>query len=581
MKRRKKRQRRQEQQGEDGEALLQRGRGRRSGEVDSGGNSAGRGGDDSSRSDLECENGDRSGSDPRSEFELREGEELSLEGIATIAVAQGCLAVQGYLITPERGGVTVCGNASVGWPLRCRPVFHGRYSTKGPERPERCVVRLEDASVDGVSGLAYDAGDQASTSSSGISRSRTYQHDVSPAPDAEAAPGGWSTCLEAVVEDLCDSRSSSAPLSEITALVCGPRNAGKSSFCRQLVNSLLNSNPVVAYLEGDCGQPEFTPPGSVSLVFVDSVVVGPPFMHPRRPVRACFVGDTTPKTDPALYLSSVEDLVGWYSNEGRAALARHLASTGRRGGEELAPLVINTPGWVKGLGFEVLDRLVRRVRPKHLVQLTTGTARDLPSPAESGWEELGLAVRLPPAHSHGPPSGVSAADTRSLMWLSFCHQCSGTALDLRGTLAQLHSKAAAGLCRTPPFRASLGSLTVMSPSPLEFPSSLLPAVLNASLVGLARKEDIGGGACYPFLGFGIVRSVDVGSGDVFLLTNVGEEELQEVGVLVLGSVRLPQQLLQNETFQAPYVARGAVTAEGVGAGAIKGRNNMRRGRLEG
>ena len=49
MKRRKKRQKRQEQQGEDGEALLQRGRGRRSGEVDSGGDSAGRGGDDSSR----------------------------------------------------------------------------------------------------------------------------------------------------------------------------------------------------------------------------------------------------------------------------------------------------------------------------------------------------------------------------------------------------------------------------------------------------------------------------------------------------------------------------------------------------
>ena len=294
MKRRKKRQRRQEQQGEDGEALLQRGRGRRSGEVDSGGDSAGCGGDDSSRSDLECENGDRSRLGPSLRVRAEEGEELSLEGIATIAVAQ-CLAVQGYLITPERGGVTVCGNASVGWPLRCRPVFHGRYSTKGPERPERCVVRLEDASVDGVSGLAYDAGDQASTSSSGISRSRTYQHDVSPAPDAEATPGGWSTCLEAVVEDLCDSRSSSAPLSEITALVCGPRNAGKSSFCRQLVNSLLNSNQVVAYLEGDCGQPEFTPPGSVSLVFVDSVVVGPPSCTRAGPSGRASSGTPPPK----------------------------------------------------------------------------------------------------------------------------------------------------------------------------------------------------------------------------------------------------------------------------------------------
>ena len=42
------------------------------------------------------------------------------------------------------------------------------------------------------------------------------------------------------------------------------------------------------------------------------------------------------------------------------------------------------------------------------------------------------------------------------------------------------------------------------------------------------------------------------------------------------SSKLPQQLLQNATYQSPYVA---ITVEGIGAGIIKGRNNMKRGRL--
>ena len=43
--------------------------------------------------------------------------------------------------------------------------------------------------------------------------------------------------------------------------VCGPKGVGKTTFCRFLVNSLLNYHPVVAFLEADVGQCEFTPPG--------------------------------------------------------------------------------------------------------------------------------------------------------------------------------------------------------------------------------------------------------------------------------------------------------------------------------
>ena len=46
-----------------------------------------------------------------------------------------------------------------------------------------------------------------------------------------------------------------------TAAVCGSKGTGKSTFGRLLLNALLNVCPEVAWLDTDCGQPEFTVPG--------------------------------------------------------------------------------------------------------------------------------------------------------------------------------------------------------------------------------------------------------------------------------------------------------------------------------
>jgi polynucleotide 5'-hydroxyl-kinase GRC3/NOL9 len=43
--------------------------------------------------------------------------------------------------------------------------------------------------------------------------------------------------------------------------VCGAKGTGKSSFGRLLANSLLTGTQRVAWLDADCGQPEFTIPG--------------------------------------------------------------------------------------------------------------------------------------------------------------------------------------------------------------------------------------------------------------------------------------------------------------------------------
>ena len=45
------------------------------------------------------------------------------------------------------------------------------------------------------------------------------------------------------------------------AAVCGSKGTGKSTFGRLLLNALLNVCEEVAWLDTDCGQPEFTVPG--------------------------------------------------------------------------------------------------------------------------------------------------------------------------------------------------------------------------------------------------------------------------------------------------------------------------------
>ena len=45
------------------------------------------------------------------------------------------------------------------------------------------------------------------------------------------------------------------------AAICGSKGTGKSSFGRLLLNTLLNTCREVAWLDTDCGQPEFTVPG--------------------------------------------------------------------------------------------------------------------------------------------------------------------------------------------------------------------------------------------------------------------------------------------------------------------------------
>ena len=80
---------------------------------------------------------------------------------------------------------------------------------------------------------------------------------------------------------ITDNASDSPPV----ILVCGSKNAGKSTFGRYLVNAMLNRYDAVMHLECDVGQGEFTPPGTVALTKVTAPIMGPPMTHQKQSQR--------------------------------------------------------------------------------------------------------------------------------------------------------------------------------------------------------------------------------------------------------------------------------------------------------
>jgi len=164
-------------------------------------------------------------------------------------------------------------------------------------------------------------------------------------------------------------------------LVCGAKGVGKSTYVRYLTNRLLSSSGLeskelehhkkVVILDCDVGQPEFSAPGMVTLTVASNPILSPPHAHivcgkkdmftaTEKHEKACFYGFTTSKANPVRYMSAVRCLLKKYDElcdeEGFAL-----------------PLIINTDGWVKGMGYEILSNIVDVGNPDHIVQILGST----------------------------------------------------------------------------------------------------------------------------------------------------------------------------------------------------------------
>jgi hypothetical protein len=177
------------------------------------------------------------------------------------------------------------------------------------------------------------------------------------------------------------------------ALICGSKRMGKSTFSRYMVNRLMEKHEKVAFLEADVGQPEFGVQGIISLHVLDKPLLGPPFANSHlQAKRSFFIGATSPRDDPDHYMACLMELLREWKNE-------FGIDASHNGGTDISPvpLIINTHGWIKGLGYDLLIDLIHAATPNFIFafQSTVITSRNLPPSFISSLVPVGQGIPPP------------------------------------------------------------------------------------------------------------------------------------------------------------------------------------------
>lgn len=232
-------------------------------------------------------------------------------------------------------------------------------------------------------------------------------------------PQDWSLTIQRIV-----SRESAARPAAI--LVCGPKGSGKSTFCRFLANALCTisftqrhaetlspAKTGVMLLDLDPGQPEFSPPGEVSLLQVHSCNFGAPFTHPILPstagsrlLRAHHVGCLSPRDDPQHYLNCATDLSQLYTE-----LARTMA---------VSPLIVNCSGWIQGSGIDLLAALIGHIPLTDVFYTSKSGPEEVVDALGQACSSKNLSLQQLTSQP-SPSPAKTASELRMMQTLSYFH----------------------------------------------------------------------------------------------------------------------------------------------------------------
>lgn len=278
---------------------------------------------------------------------LEKNHRAAFVGHGIVRVEEGQVDLYGHILVPSSKPLQMGADETllIAWSTAC-------FDTEIPYNAEkRSVVRI--SSVNESNGAV---GDGASFTVS------LWKED-----EIHLVPDGWMQASDDIIASIDIGVRQGIDRPPIIA-ICGGKKVGKSSFGRYLVNKILNSYSTVFYLDTDCGQPEFTPPGIVSLNVLKSPVLGAPHMHQSSPLACHFIGNSSPSSDPERYIKCIRNLVETF-----------IKYLNRKKSSRVSPLIVNMHGWVRGFGFQLLIDILNSLPLTHYVHIRCQNSnRDLP-----------------------------------------------------------------------------------------------------------------------------------------------------------------------------------------------------------
>ena len=372
-------------------------------------------------------------------------------------------------------------------------------------------------------------------------------------------------------------------------MVVGPKGAGKSSYSLYLINYLLNTHRYVLFVECDPGQPEFIPTGNLGVQALNKGMVGPAYTHKVSFEINYFFGSTTPSSNPSLYIEIITKI--WKQLQELDLKAHNI------------PIIINTCGWVVGLGINLMSDIICIFNPHILVAhhikdqrgwlaklsnshintnrmfttspddniLYTTTVIDqeqsnLFNLADDKCFLFKFVSFLTENVSPVEPTTLLRSDLRALNLISYFTRW----LNVKSDFKHLENI----LFRIPLYQVKISNCFYQKIS-VEFPSNNLLDVINANVIALGTTNNrsvlhetvsilgeeikfLNQNEMYRCIGLAFVRFVDEKRRSLFIATPIKKKILSQVNLVMVGSNSLAQSFLplrqlQNSSFYSMKV----------------------------
>ncbi|KAJ3695017.1 hypothetical protein LUZ60_000394 [Juncus effusus] len=360
------------------------------------------------------------------------------------------------------------------------------------------------------------------------------QNNSSKTYKGSSIPSSWEEKADTIAYDSC---TFPPPI----ILICGPGNTGKSIFSRLLLDTLLKRYEKVGYLDTDVGQPEFTTPGCVSFHIVENQTPDLTVLSLKTPERCFFFGNTCSKADAKGFLCYIFGLFDYFIKE-------YYQFENLDGPiKPIFPLIINTSGWIKGFGFDVLVEMLRYTSPTHVVKSRHSSAnKNLPSGAfwltsgENSTAEI-IEICAAKSNTHSISGKNDARMMRDLRFLAYFRQCLSKNVNLKN-----YAELARQLASVPPFELSLSKIHVIHLNTKGLGGTSYRSLIG-TLVGLAINSSV---SCSDLIstpycvGLGIVRAVDIIKDRIYLITPVSKNIMDQVDVILKGNIEIPSCLFE-------------------------------------
>jgi len=143
-------------------------------------------------------------------------------------------------------------------------------------------------------------------------------------------------------------------------MIIGGKNVGKSAMCQYLINKNLSKYPKILLIDLDIGQPIYAPSQTLSATLITEPLIGAGYLNNATIEKCILFGDKSVMISPFKYNERVQKLMEYCNaNEDYKNI----------------PWIINTMGYQKGFGLQLMCLLLRIIQPSEIVQIQHSNMR--------------------------------------------------------------------------------------------------------------------------------------------------------------------------------------------------------------